>query len=165
MCDWVCYMIISLDSNDTYIGSSNNQPKRLENHNNNNPKIKRRGAKRTRGQTWIPVIIITGFHHKNACLSFEAGWKRLSKKRNNERLLFVNLMTNNNLCYTTEPRWNRLMDLLYFVHNFTFLDTKFKLNYDIRHPVNQIEKLSVNIFMENWIADLPWPHFIECNYC
>lgn len=163
MCDWVCYLIMSLDSNDTYIGSSNDQPNRLQNHNNNDPNIKRRGAKRTRGQTWIPIIIVSGFHHKNACLSFEAGWKRLAKRRNNQRLIEINDMTSNSYCYTNDTRWNRIMDLLYFVHNFTLLDTKFCINYDIRHPVNQPEYLSINIFMENWISELPWPHFIETN--
>ena len=164
MCDWVCYLIMSLDSNETYVGSSNNQPKRLQNHNNNDPNIKRRGAKRTRGRTWIPILIVSGFHHKNACLSFEAGWKRLSKKRNNQRLFYINDMTNNSFRYGQDTRWNRIMDLLYFVHNFTFLDTKFCLNYDIKHPVNQPENMTINIFMEDWISELPWPHFIEVKY-
>ena len=160
-CNWVCYLIYSLDSNDTYIGSSNNQPKRLDAHNNNNKEIKRVGAKRTRGQTWIPIIVIKGFHHKCACLSFEAGWKRLAKLRNNQRLKFINMMADSNLCYTGCTKWNRLMDLLYFVHNFTLLDTKFRLNYDMRHPLNQPDELIINIFFENWIKNLPWPHFIK----
>jgi predicted GIY-YIG superfamily endonuclease len=152
---------MSLDSNNTYIGSSNDQPKRLNAHNNNNPNIKRKGAKRTRGQTWTPIIIISGFHHKNACLSFESGWKRLSKRRNNQRLYFINQMTGLDLSYSADPKWNRIIDLLYFTHNFTFMDTKFMLNYDIKHPVNQPEGLVIKIFMEDWIKDLPWPHFIS----
>ena len=161
MCEWVCYLIMSLDSNDTYIGSSNNQPKRLSNHNNNDPSIKRRGAKRTRGQTWIPIVIITGFHHKNACLSFEAGWKRLAKRRSNERLELINQMSGTKLAYNMDTKWNRIMDLIYFMHNFTLIDTKFMLNYDIRHPVFQPDELVVNIFMEEWIKDLPWPYFVS----
>ncbi|XWV26059.1 putative endo/excinuclease amino terminal domain protein [Tupanvirus soda lake] len=161
MCDWVCYLIMSLDSNDTYIGSSNNQPNRLIDHNNNDPSIKRRGAKRTRGQTWIPIVIISGFHHKNACLSFEAGWKRLYKKRNNNRLDLINFMTNLNLRYSDDTKWNRIIDLLYFTHNFTMIDTKFMLNYDMRHPLFEPEELTINIFMEDWISDLPWPHFVS----
>lgn len=160
MSDWVCYLIMSLDSNCTYIGSSNNQPKRLDDHNKNDPNTTRKGAKCTRGQTWVPIIVISGFHHKNACLSFEAGWKKLSRKRNNQRLYLINEMTNSNYCYTQDTKWNRIMDLLYFVHNFTLLDTKFRLNYDIRHPVYQPEELSIKIFMEDWIKDLPWPHFV-----
>lgn len=161
MCEWICYLITSLDSNWTYIGSTPDQPKRLEKHNNNDPSIKRQGAKATRGKTWVPLLIISGFHHKNACLSFEAGWKKLSKKRSNQRLYFINEMTDDYLSYNNDPCWNRLMDLLYFVHNFTLLDTKFRLNYDIRHPVNPPEELTINIFMEDWIKDLPWPHFIK----
>jgi len=151
---------MSLDSNDTYVGASNNPLKRLENHNNNNPDIKRRGAKRTRGQTWVPIVIISGFDNKNCCLSFEAGWKRLAKRRTNERLYFINLMAKTNLCYSGDTKWNRLMDLLYFVHNFTYIGTKFILNYDIKHPVNQPDELVINIFMEEWIKDLSWPFFI-----
>ncbi len=161
MCDWVCYLIVSLDSNDTYVGSSNNQPKRLNNHNNNNPNIKRTGAKRTQGQTWIPFIIISGFNHKNACLSFEAGWKRLAKRRSNKRLQAINKMTGLNLKYTLDTKWNRMMDLLYFMNNFTLIGTKFMINYDIRHPIFQPDNLTINIFMEKWIRDLPWPYFVS----
>lgn len=161
MCDWLCYLIMSLDSNDTYIGSTNNFVRRLNDHNNNNPNIKRRGAIRTSGKTWIPILIVYGFHHKNACLSFEAGWKRLSKKRNNQRLYYLNIMTNTNLCYTQDTKWNRIIDLIFFMHNFTFMDTKFMLNHDIRHPINQPEYLKIEIFMEDWIKNLPWPHFVN----
>lgn len=160
MCDWVCYLIFSLDSNDTYIGSSNNQPKRLDAHNNNNPKIKRRGAKRTRGQTWIPLLVISGFIDKCSCLSFEAGWKRLAKRRNNMRLHPINMMCGVNFLYTNDTKLNRILDLLYYVHNFTFLGTKFRLNYDMRHPLNQPDLLTIKIFFEDWIKIFPWPHFI-----
>ena len=152
---WVCYLLMSLDSNCTYIGSSNNQPKRLQTHNIG------KGAKRTRGQNWIPIIVISGFHHKNTCLSFEAGWKRLAERRNNDRLFFINQMTNSNFKYTSDTKWNRLMDLIYFVHNFTLLDTKFKINYDITCPIYQPDDLTITIFMEDFILDLPWPHFIK----
>lgn len=160
MCEWLCYLLMSLDSNCTYIGSTNNFVRRLNNHNNNDPSIKRKGAKRTRGQTWIPILIVTGFHHKNACLSFESGWKRLSHHRALHSLSSINQMTQHNLSYGSDPKWNRIMDLLYFVHNFTFLDTKFMLNREVCHPINQPEGLVVNIFLENWIMELPWPHFI-----
>ena len=160
--NWVCYCIFSLDSNDTYIGSTNNFEKRLNAHNNNDLSIKRKGAKRTKGQTWIPLLIISRFHHKNACLSFEAGWKRLSMRRVNTRLFSINQMTNNNLQYTSNTKWNRVIDLLYFVYNTTLLDTKFKLNYDMRHPLFQYPDLTLNVFSEGpWICSLPWPAFIS----
>lgn len=164
MADWVCYLLMSLDSNDTYIGSTNNPTRRLNNHNNNNNNIKRRGAKRTRGQTWIPILIVTGFHHKNACLSFEAGWKKLAKKRNNNRLIILNTMIEQELTYSQDTKWNRIMDLLYFTHHFTLLDTHFRINYDMRHPLCQPEQLTINVFMEDWICRLPWPHFISSQY-
>jgi predicted GIY-YIG superfamily endonuclease len=161
MSDWICYLIMSLDSNDTYVGSSNNQPKRLNDHNNNNPNIKRKGAKRTRGQTWVPILIISGFENKNACLSFESGFKRLAFRRNNNRLLLINKMSDQYLLYTKDTKWNRIMDLIYFMHNFTFIGNKFMINYDIRHPVNQPDNLIINVFMETWIKDLPWPYFVS----
>lgn len=173
MCDWVCYFIVSLNKLEpgskkkkkysilTYIGASNNQPKRLNAHNDSNPNKKRVGAKRTRGRIWVPIIVVSGFENKKSCLSFEAGWKRLARNRNNKKLFLINLMANTNLSYTGDPRWNRLVDLLYFVHNFTFIGTKFCLNYDLRHPVYQVNGLRVKIFMEEWICDLPWPHFIS----
>lgn len=155
MTDWVCYMITSLKNNRTYIGSTNDFEKRLNKHNCG------RGAKYTRSDgPWIPVIVISGFHHKRACLSFESGWKRLSKKRSNGRLYFINIMTETFFSYGNDPKWGRIMDLLYFVHNFTLLDTKFKLNHSITYPVNQPDELKMSIFMEDWIMDLPWPHFI-----
>lgn len=159
MCDWVCYLIMSLDSNDTYIGSSNNQPRRLNDHNNTG--VGRRGAKRTKGQTWIPVIIVSGFENKRSCLSFEAGWKRLSKRRNKERLKLINFVNKTTLSYSRDTRWNRIIDLLYFSHNFTFIDTKFMLNRDIKHPINYPIKLIIQIFSDDWIQDLPWPYFME----
>lgn len=156
---WVCYLLMSLDTGQTYIGSTNNIQNRLANHNN---AIKKRGAIRTRGQTWVPILFISGFHHKNACLSFESGWKRLCYNRSNRRLFLLNGIYGINLCYTRDARWNRIMDLLYFVHNITLLDTKFKINYDIRHPICPPEELFIKIFMEDWIKDLPWPYFIDC---
>lgn len=161
MSDWVCYLITSLDSTQTYIGSSNNFPKRLNNHNNNNPHIKRVGAKRTRGQTWIPILIISGFETKISCLSFEAGWKRLAKKRNNKRLFFINIMAQCNLKYDKDPRWNRLMDLIYFVHHFTYTDEKFRLNQNFIYPIFLSNILKINILYEYWIHELPWPFFID----
>lgn len=152
---WVCYLIASLDSNDTYVGSTNDQPKRLGTHNVG------KGAKRTKGQTWIPILVISGFHDKRACLSFEAGWKRLSKSRSNKKLADINQLCDTNLSYGRDTRWNRLMDLLYFLHNTTLLDSKFVMNHDMKLPLNSPEELVMNVFMEDFIADLPWPYFIE----
>ena len=158
MCDWICYLIYSLSSNCTYIGSTNNFPKCLFTHNRG------KGAKYTRCNIpWIPIVTITGFHHKNACLSFEAGWKKLSKNRTNERIAPINIMTNSSYKYTNDTKYNRIIDLLYFVHNFTLLDTKFKLNHSIKYPVNNPDELAIAIYMEDWIKDFPWPHFISTN--
>ncbi|AYV85075.1 MAG: putative endo/excinuclease amino terminal domain protein [Satyrvirus sp.] len=161
---WVCYMIISLDSHCTYIGSTNNFIRRLNNHNRNDPNIKRTGAKRTRGQTWIPALVVSGFSSKNACLSFEAGWKRLSKKRNNRRLYPLNIVSEMIFRYGSNPRWNRIMDLLYFTNNFTLLENKFKMNHSLEHKIILPEKILISIFVNGWseyIKKLPWPYFIS----
>jgi putative endonuclease len=154
-CNWVCYLITSLDSNQTYVGSTNNFFNRLSKHNSG------KGAKRTKGQTWIPCIIISGFSHKNECLSFESGWKRLTFKRTNIRLELINLMAKTNLVYIKDPKWNRILDLLYFLHNVTLLGTKYKINYDIQHIINQPEGLVITVFVEDVISNLPWPYFVK----
>lgn len=160
MSDWVCYLIMSLDSNDTYVGSSNNQPKRLYNHNRNDNTIRRVGAKRTRGQTWIPVLVISGFQNKNSCLSFESGWKRLCHKRSNQRLKYINIMAGTNYGYTKATVQGRILDLMYFVHNITLLDTKFKLNHSITNPIVDPNVLYMNVFSDDNIDTMPWPYFI-----
>lgn len=158
MDNWICYFIRSLDSNNTYIGSTNNMERRLAFHNSG------RGAKYTRGQKWIPVIIISGFESKRSCLSFEAGWKKLTKNRNNFKLYPINAMSGLNLrYYQKDTKWNRLMDLLYFLYNTTNIGFKFRINYDVRHPVNIPLSLNIIIFMEEWIMGLPWPHFINAS--
>lgn len=160
MSDWVCYLITSLDSNDTYIGSTNNFNKRLNNHNNNNPKIKRVGAKRTRGQTWIPLIIISGFENKISCLSFEAGWKRLSKTRSNNKLVLLNTISPIVLKYTKDTKWNRIIDLLYFTHNITYYGSKYVMNRNLNLPIFIPSKLYINSPHIS-IKNLPWPFFIN----
>ncbi len=155
---WVCYLIASLDSNDTYIGATNDPAKRLYNHNRKGTY----GAKRTRGQTWIPIIIISGFENKICCLSFEAGWKRIHKTRSNDKLNLINLMCQTNLSYLSgDTKWNRLMDLMYFTYNFTYIEKKFKMNHQNLHPVFVPPELILNIFQDDWIKDLPWTYFVR----
>ena len=155
---WVCYLILATESNQTYVGASNNADKRLQNHNSN------RGAKRTKGQIWEHVIIVSGFDCKRSCLSFEAGWKRLPKYRSNKKLLNLTDESAIELRYTNHTVWNRFLDLLYFVHNFTFIGTKFILNKDLKHPVCQPDQLIITHYMSDkfdFIFDLDWPDFIE----
>src|ERR1044071_2789854 len=116
--NWVCYLLLSDDTSQTYIGSSNDADRRLHAHNTG------RGAKRTKGQQWSHILIISGFDCKQSCLSFEAGWKRLAKRRTNTRLKKFNLK------YEGDTVRKRLLDLLYFVRTFTFIGTKFILNAD-----------------------------------
>ena len=156
MSAWVCYLIMSLDSNATYIGASNDQPKRLYTHNIG------KGAKYTKGQTWVPIIVIEGFEDKCACLSFESGWKRVAKRRNNSRLIALQDNCNITLKYSKDTKFNRIMDLLYFVNAFTYTHPKFICRAHTMQSINDPLELEINIFSELWINDLPWPYFIKC---
>ena len=151
MDNWVCYVIVSNTSNQTYVGASNNAVKRLYNHNRG------AGAKRTRGQTWAHTFIISGFECKRSCLSFEAGFKRLGKRRVNSRFNEINAKYDLNLKYTRNFVHNRLLDLLYFVRNFSYTQPKFMMwsPNKIRPP--QLT-LTYNAF--EYMLDLPWPKFI-----
>ena len=79
MSNWVCYLLKSLDSNKTYIGATDNLYRRLSDHNGLNGSS--RGAKATRGQTWIPILFVSGFANKIACLSFESGVRHVRKRK------------------------------------------------------------------------------------
>lgn len=152
---WCCYFIASLHNNQTYIGATDNFVKRLNKHNTG------KGAKKTRGQTWIPYVIISGFHHKNACLSFESGWKRLAKTRSNKKLDGINLMTSQRLSYIgSDTRWNRILDLLFFLYTVTLEGTKYRMNYFNTAPPQQ---LIINIYAEDIVSVLPWPYYVSCN--
>lgn len=152
--NWICYLLQSLDNGHTYIGSTNNLEKRLSKHNEG------KGAKRTRGNKWIPIIFISGFNNKNACLSFEKGWQKLYKKRRKNDFSMILRMTHNNLKYTKDILFNRILDLLYFVYNLSFINGKFKLDRDNKYPFVEPNDLILHIFFEDWINNLPWPYFI-----
>jgi putative endonuclease len=153
--EWICYLIMSLDSNKTYIGATPNFPARLNKHNSGT------GAKYTKGQRWIPILTISGFSSKQSCLSFEKGWQKLSKTRNNTKLLSVYFMSDNQLSYGNDTKLNRIIDLLYFTHHFTYMDNHFKLNHSFKNPFYYPDGLIINTFLEEWICDFPWPCFIN----
>jgi predicted GIY-YIG superfamily endonuclease len=145
MDNWVCYLIRSLDSNCTYIGATNNFKKRITTHN------KGKGAKYTKGQLWVPILIVSNFETKNACLSFESGWKRLSRTRKNSKLEKFNLK------YDKDTKWNRIMDLLYFVHNFAYVNGKFSMTKEgIESP-----ELHIDVKLDTWINQFIFPDFIK----
>ncbi len=134
---WHCYLLMSLTHNRTYIGSTPDMQKRLAAHNMG------RGAKYTRGQTWILILVISGFENKSACLSFEAGWKKLSKRRSNKRFNLINFMYQTNLRYRVDSVQCRLLDLIYFVHYFTLLGTHFILNRLMTYPLYLPDLLTI----------------------
>lgn len=158
MNNWTCYLLRSLDSNKTYIGSTNDISRRLKDHNSRQKS--RRGAKYTCHETWVPIMFISGFEDKKACLSFESGWKRLAKGRNNSRFEIINCIYDKHFKYSKSCQFNRILDLLFFVHNFTYLGTHFVLNRDMKHPIICPNELTINILLETWIGELPWPYFL-----
>jgi len=154
--DWICYLIES-EKGHTYIGASNNAIKRLRTHNAG------RGAKRTKGQQWSHVLIVSGFKSKHECLSFESGWKKLAKKRSLAAFENLSKASEIQLRYTDYQAWNRILDLLHFVSSFNHIGTKFVMRKGI---VGQTKPdhlhIEVNGIMTDLITitDLPWPAFV-----
>ena len=79
MSKWVCYILKSVDTNKTYVGATDNLLRRLSDHNGLNGSS--RGAKATRGRTWFPILFVSGFPNKIACLSFESGVRHVRKRK------------------------------------------------------------------------------------
>lgn len=152
---WDCYLIRSLDSNKTYIGATNNFEKRLNAHN-----FSKRGAKYTRGEIWVPVILIKNFVSKRACLSFEYQWKRLSRKRVNKRLEFIEILTDIAIKYTKNTIVNRILDLLHLIYFHTFFSNKYTIDFPSRNPIIYQE-----IIIKKYCSDLnfnyPFPYFVK----
>ena len=155
-CDWLCYLLYNTEANTTYIGSTNNLERRLNTHNRG------AGAKYTKGKQWQIVLYITGFESKISCLSFESGWKKVSKKRINDRFIYDNIIDNIELKYEKNSIHNRILDLLFFVRSTTYLNKKYKRNVDLKFDILLTPKLIINQFNLN-METLLWPFFIEIN--
>lgn len=84
--NWVCYILLSLDSNKTYVGATDCLYRRLSDHNGLNGKSK--GAKATKGEQWIPVLFVSGFNNKIGCLSFESGVRRIVRRKCSKKYKF-----------------------------------------------------------------------------
>lgn len=70
--EWVCYFIRSQVSLKTYVGMTNNFPRRISQHCG---VIIKGGAKRTRsGRPWVPVLVVKGFDSKIQAMQFEWMW-------------------------------------------------------------------------------------------
>jgi len=155
--EWKCYLLISLDSNKTYIGSSNDCQRRLGQHNNT-----KAGAKYTRGETWSTSLVVSGFPDKRSCLSFEAGWKKLSKRRSDRRFDSYNLLSDGQgtiLGYTSCALHNRIMDLIYFLYHTTYHHPKFILDRDLKKEIISCE-LQIDSFLMP-LTDYRWPWFVK----
>lgn len=158
---WICYLIYSLDTHQTYVGASNRFPTRLFHHNCQRKNVKRKGAKRTAGQTWVPILTISGFQNKNETLSFEAGWKRLAKNRKVRRLDVIKKATGRIYKYESDPKWNRMVDLLYFVYSFSKIGNKFVMTLNSKYPKVPPDTLTLNLFLVSDIQKINWPSFIQ----
>lgn len=79
MTSWVCYLLKDVNSQKTYIGATDNLYRRLSDHNGLHGSS--RGAKATRGRAWIPILFVSGFPNKIACLSFESGVRHVRKRK------------------------------------------------------------------------------------
>jgi structure-specific endonuclease subunit SLX1 len=72
------YFLQSTTSNKTYVGYSNNPFRRLREH---NEEVVGRGAKRTKGNKWRIVCVVSGFPTARAALQFEICWHDLRATR------------------------------------------------------------------------------------
>jgi predicted GIY-YIG superfamily endonuclease len=73
---YICYCIQNTAKKKTYVGISNNFQRRLRQHNGEISS----GARYTSGDSWNPVIILSGFINKNQVLRFEFLWKHIKSK-------------------------------------------------------------------------------------
>ena len=70
MKEWLCYLLLSEDDVHTYIGCTNDFPRRLRQHNG------RGGARYTRGhRPWRARFLVRGFASGRSALQFEWAWK------------------------------------------------------------------------------------------
>ncbi|CAA6662135.1 unnamed protein product [Spirodela intermedia] len=73
---WCVYLIVSSRISRTYIGVTNNFPRRLKQHNGE----LKGGAKASRaGRPWICACIVQGFKDKYGAFRLEARWKEASR--------------------------------------------------------------------------------------
>lgn len=74
-----CYVLQSVDSRKTYIGSTTDVTRRLLEH--NGAGVRGRGARATRGEMWDVAAYVSGFSTWSRCLSFEYTWRRARARR------------------------------------------------------------------------------------
>jgi predicted GIY-YIG superfamily endonuclease len=74
---WHCYLLVSDDNKQTYIGATVDPDRRVQQHNGQ----KAGGAKRTKGRQWSRAVLVSGFPDERAALQFEWAWKFRSRKR------------------------------------------------------------------------------------
>jgi putative endonuclease len=136
----LCYLLQSVDSNRTYIGVTDNLLRRISQHNGE----RSGGAKATRGEGWIVVLIVTGFQTRNGALSLETLWKRMQRKRRRHGNLYPTLR----YCSNMSPLEKRHIDLYRLLHP----------NYRPISPKWRAETLTIN-WLENPLSfSLPPPY-------
>lgn len=155
-CDWVCYLLYNISDNTTYIGATNNLENRLNTHNRG------AGAKYTKGKKWQIAIYISGFESKISCLSFESGWKKVSKRRSNDRFIYDEIIDGSEIKYNKNSIYNRLLDLLFFVRSTTYINKKYKINHTMKFDFDITPVLTINQFNLG-LEKLNWPYFIICS--
>jgi predicted GIY-YIG superfamily endonuclease len=112
---FICYLLISETSNQTYVGITNNLERRIKQHNGHLSG----GAKYTRsGRPWKIYGYVEGFcMDKSSVLKFEWRWKFLSKKEKGypleKRLSSLQKLITNpseyiqDFCLHEKLKWNK----------------------------------------------------------
>jgi predicted GIY-YIG superfamily endonuclease len=78
---FICYLIQNQNQHKTYIGATINFPRRIRQHNGELTG----GAKYTKGDSWKPVLLVSGFTTWNETLRFEFIWKHIKVKTSQSR--------------------------------------------------------------------------------
>ena len=74
---WFVYLLQDNNSNQTYIGKTNDLDRRLRQHNGEISG----GARQTHGKSWRRVCHVAGFPDETSALQFEWAWKYYSRKQ------------------------------------------------------------------------------------
>ena len=83
-----CYLLITSDYSNTYVGATIDLDRRLRQHNKEiKGGARATGSKVAKGGLWERVCYVSGFPDWSATLQFEWRWKQLSRKVTNKKPL------------------------------------------------------------------------------
>lgn len=104
------------------------------------------------------LVVVSGFPTKIAALSFEWHWKYVGRKRKVDRL-FATGQEPTFLRSGKDAMDNRILDLLYLVHTYTWYGDQFMRNEPIWYP-QMDHPLHIRFCVP--VIQMCWPAHITC---